>query len=963
NQGKYTVTLTITTASGCTETYAMEEAVKVGTKPTTAFSLNKDIVCAKDGVQFTDESTDADEWQWDFGDGTKSRAKNPLHTFETIGTVEVSLQAFNSGCEGDIVKKTVTIKAPIAAFSYRPTTCDDPLTYTFKNATNDGGIPILTWQWTITNGAGYTATYNVETPPAHTFPAFGTYTVSLYASNGECDYTATQNVRIAEHKPDFQAAVRAGCKPFTAVLTPSDLGDPLIKAYTWDFGDGTTTTTTGPASHTYAVPGDYDVTLVTTDVYDCDAVSVPKPKYIRVNGPAAKFSSTTNQGCVGMTTTFNDETVTDGQNPIVSWEWDFGDRTRQIFTAPPFQHTYTKVARYDVKLIVQDAAGCKDSIGYDNFIRTSDFKMEWSGTRQTCPGANTQFSSVSNTRNYTSFWDFGNGATSTSNTPSYAYPDTGTYSIKLVITDTLGCKDSLTKLDYTRVYRPEASFTANNFATYCIPFEAHFTNTSTYYTGSSWNLGIGTSTQTNPVSYYTNTGTYNIKLTVTSPGGCKDDTTQVLHVFDAKDGKLTYGPTTFSCRPLQVNFNAFSDLKGSFVWDFGDGTVVDTTVNTLSHIYDNVGDFVPKIILREPSGCLVSITGSTPVQVVGAKIKFGIDKRLFCDSGLLTIFDSTAVRGPNQDYTWEFGDGSISKAPNPGTHYYQKPGIYPLKLTVKTGNGCVDSLAIRPGIKVSETPVITINGDSVICANDFVKSAGVFQSRDTSFIRWAWQFPNGTTSAVQTPPDQQFNTAGTFPINSIATNSDGCADTAIKRVLVHPLPTSTLPSAITMQAGYPVNLSGTYSSNVASYTWRPATGLSCTTCPNPIASPKFSTKYIVRYVDSNNCVNTNAVQVIVICKNANVFIPNTFSPNGDGSNDVFYVRGRGLDRVKSLRIFNRWGEVVFEKKDFAVNDASVGWDGRYKGSKPKPDVYIYQVEVFCENSEIIRFDGNVALIQ
>jgi gliding motility-associated-like protein len=139
--------------------------------------------------------------------------------------------------------------------------------------------------------------------------------------------------------------------------------------------------------------------------------------------------------------------------------------------------------------------------------------------------------------------------------------------------------------------------------------------------------------------------------------------------------------------------------------------------------------------------------------------------------------------------------------------------------------------------------------------------------------------------------------------------------------------------------------------------------LNCADCPQPVASTKFNTKYSVTFVDSNGCRNTGEVQIVVICKDANVFIPNTFSPNGDGSNDVFFVRGRGLDRVKSLRIFNRWGEVVFEKTNFPVNDPLYGWDGKFKGNKPIPDVYVYQVEVFCDNSQIIHFDGNIALIQ
>ncbi|MGI8598948.1 MAG: gliding motility-associated C-terminal domain-containing protein, partial [Chitinophagaceae bacterium] len=82
-----------------------------------------------------------------------------------------------------------------------------------------------------------------------------------------------------------------------------------------------------------------------------------------------------------------------------------------------------------------------------------------------------------------------------------------------------------------------------------------------------------------------------------------------------------------------------------------------------------------------------------------------------------------------------------------------------------------------------------------------------------------------------------------------------------------------------------------------------------------------------------------------------------------GVNDIFYVRGQGIDRVKSLRIFNRWGEVLFEQRDFPVNNPQNGWNGRYKGNKVSPDVYIYQVEVFCSNGEPIQFAGNVALIQ
>lgn len=213
------------------------------------------------------------------------------------------------------------------------------------------------------------------------------------------------------------------------------------------------------------------------------------------------------------------------------------------------------------------------------------------------------------------------------------------------------------------------------------------------------------------------------------------------------------------------------------------------------------------------------------------------------------------------------------------------------------------------------------------------------------------------------PPLQVYRAAGTFTVQTVAINSSGCRDTAYQDILVNPIPSVTLPSVITTQQATPVLIPAVYSDVMASYQWNSPEGLSCNTCPQPMANPKGNTKYNVTFVDRNGCRNTGEVQVIVLCNNDNIFVPNTFSPNGDGNNDVFYVRGKGLSRVKTLRIFNRWGEVVFERNNFSVNDASQGWNGTVKGTKATPGVYVYQVEIFCDNSQVIKFEGNVALIQ
>jgi len=101
----------------------------------------------------------------------------------------------------------------------------------------------------------------------------------------------------------------------------------------------------------------------------------------------------------------------------------------------------------------------------------------------------------------------------------------------------------------------------------------------------------------------------------------------------------------------------------------------------------------------------------------------------------------------------------------------------------------------------------------------------------------------------------------------------------------------------------------------------------------------------------------------VVCTNNNYFVPNTFSPNGDGMNDVFYPRGNALTRIAHMQIFNRWGQLIFDRRNFSANDASMGWDGKVNGQLAPQDVYVFIVDFICENSQIVPYKGNVALIR
>ncbi|MGZ8538555.1 MAG: PKD domain-containing protein, partial [Flavisolibacter sp.] len=698
-------------------------------------------------------------------------------------------------------------------------------------------------------------------------------------------------------------------------------------------------------------------------IYGCKD-TITKVNYIRINGPTANFTANRVSGCTGSNLIFNDLSQDDGISPIISWKFDFGDSTGvQTFTGPPFEHIYSKADTFSVRLTVTDAGGCYDFMYRPNYIRTTTTKANFIADTLSCPGSPVALSnrSIWDGIPQSVFWDLGDGNTSNDLSVFHHYADTGIYTIKLVITDAVGCTDSITKPNHIRISRPYASFTMSDSISSCTPFEVQFTNTSKYLYSSVWDLGGGMSTLKDPVQFYNSPGIYPIKLLAMSPGGCLDSAFGTVRVFDTTGSRITYTPLD-GCKPLLVDLNTFSPGPMSYTWDFGDGILISNDSTNMSHVYNFFGDFIPKVIMTDPAGCIIPVTGKDTINIKGATVKFGFDKKLFCDSGLVYFIDSTVFNDSLSVYNWDFGDGNISHLQNP-SHYYSSPGNYDVMLNVQTQNACVDTFRIRTAVKVVASPLISIGGDSVICIHDYMQHLGVFNRPDTSAIRWTWEFPNNSTAGVQNPLKQQYNTAGNFLVKTVALNSSGCVDSATKNITINALPTVNVPPMLSMQAGFPITIPAVYSSGVNSYMWTPSNTLNCTDCPQPLAHPKLNTKYTVSFIDSNGCKNTGQTEIVVYCKAANVFIPNTFSPNADGSNDVFYVRGRGLDRVKSLRIFNRWGEVVFEKMNFPVNDASFGWDGKFRGNSPLPDVYVYQVEIFCDNSEVMRFDGNIALIK
>jgi gliding motility-associated-like protein len=228
-------------------------------------------------------------------------------------------------------------------------------------------------------------------------------------------------------------------------------------------------------------------------------------------------------------------------------------------------------------------------------------------------------------------------------------------------------------------------------------------------------------------------------------------------------------------------------------------------------------------------------------------------------------------------------------------------------------------------------------------------------------ITWAWSFGSNQQSNLQNPPIGL--TPGTYNVTLQTSTSFGCKGDTSTSITIFAPPSIKGPPEVTAPVGIPVTLPITYSANVVSYAWTPASNLDCATCANPAATLLYDAEYYVTVTDNNNCTATDSIFVKTICNGQNYFLPNTFSPNGDGVNDHFYPRGTSLYNVRSLTIFNRWGQMVFLRRDFPANAENMGWDGTF-GGKPAPaDAYVYIIEVVCDNSQVVALHGSVTLVR
>lgn len=980
--GDYNIIVAVTTADGCTASATSTVAVglPVTSPATPSFTIQNastlaDIttggsVCGRDQILLTASPVGPYTYTWNFGDGTTSNPQTTntiTHSYSRPQNLaSITLNLSNHGCPLS-ANHTLTVKPPFPNFGWK-VTCDPNVAPVDFNSTDSSIVNHPTsFSWDL---GGLTT--SSQQNPSYTFPILQPYDIKLTIVDGACTQTYTKTLLLAKVFPSLAPYPTPTCKNVsfdlksTTTLTPAAVTpDQYIKSYIWTFGTRHTDTTSYPGDHTgIDTNGVYPTTLTTVDIYGCKVTSAATP--VTIVGPTPRFNAPpSGGGCKNGATVFTDASTADPKTrPVTSWTWTFGDGTSpQIVSTPTVSHTYTDTGFYHVTLKDFDGTCYGYWTSPDSVHITSPVANFGVPDSFYCPGVPLNFIDSSLGFGLKPTWTYGDGSPS-DNLGSHSYATPGRiYNVTLQIADTNNCNNQVTKT--VNIQNPVAAFDIADTTAICTPLQVQFTSHSQFYDSLYWNFGDG-STSTLPVTshFYNTIDTFTATLYAVGPGGCYDSANRrVLVLNPATITKLIYGPLQ-RCDSVLVNFSIVVPGYTSFFLAFGDGASDQSGDSTSFHIYRNPNDYRPALQMTDATGCIVTYPGQKSIIVLGSTPFFTASKHKFCDSSIVAFADYTISNNGLATETYSFADGSPDTSQSPGTgafnvsKYFNKPGPWQVALKVTTDSGCSETYLDT--IHVYQTPHPSIALGSLACAG-IVQFDGSIDAPQVDTINWTWNFGNGQTAKAEDPAIHM--DAGNYAVILIASTSFGCADTTSKQITINPVPVIKGPKQITTPLGFPVTIPFTYSSDVTNYTWSPATNLDCADCPNPVATVILSTQYIVMVTDTNNCRAMDSVFIKTVCTTDNIFMPNTFSPNGDGVNDVFYPRGKSLYNVQSLTIFNRWGQMVFQRRDFPANAQNMGWDGNFNGHPAPADAYVYMVEVICENAQVVAIHGSVTLVR
>ncbi len=834
-------------------------------------------------------------------------------------TISYTFEDMSSGCS--IVKQKVVTVYPMdqATFELPQLACrNDVVNFANLSPTDYQA------EWNFGDGDS-----SSEFEPSHTFHSAGEYTVTLIVTNEYgCRDTIAHpivitDVPVAYFEPDTTLA----CEGITLNLNNQSYGEGLT--YTWDFGNGQTSTDEHPEVVFFGQGINDTSYIITLNVANICGSAVFQDVITVRPLPKPEIGFLVEGDCSPVTVSFANTTT----GAATDFLWNFDNGNTSTDAIPPSQ-TYTTdslSSTYTISLIASNSCG-SDTALQDIVVEPADVRsfFSTSGTAG-CEPFTVEFYNFA-TPGANIDWDFGDGNTSAELNPVHTFELAGTYTVIQYASSECGYDTSTILIHVTP--QPEVFFVHEHKI--CVGQEVLFFNQSVNVSGNIWDFGDGdSSTLNNPSHIYDTAGVYTVTLTgVSMFNQCPSEYSSTLRVMPLP--KASFEPSTYvGCVPLTVEFFNYSDNASFFQWDFGDG---NTSVgNVPTHTFTEVGSFNVRLVASDENGCYNDTTVLDIVVNPVPSADFEFDRAEMCSlpAEINFINNSEGAAG----YQWMFGDGSTSSHNNP-THIYNLPDTFAVTLVATNQFSCKDSVEDVVTIFPMPEADFGIEGGEG-CSPVHVQ----FVNRSSNSNNYYWDFGDGKPSREYAPL-HRFDSAGYHSIKLVVSIHDVCYDSIELHDIVRVYPTPTASFETLEVIDNNLN-SGTFdfinhSTNADYYFWDFSDGhTSEEESPRHRFTQNGKRQIYLEASSQFGCVDDTLITIEPPCIKG-LFIPNAFSPeHGIGDVRLFKPSGIGLAEYH-IQIFSPYGQLLWESRALEDGQPAETWDGTMNGQIMPQDVYVWK---------------------
>ena len=546
-------------------------------------------------------------------------------------------------------------------------------------------------------------------------------------------------------------------------------------------------------------------------------------------------------------------------------------------------------------------------------------------------------------------WQVSDGNTYLGDTIEIKFDDPGDYTVSLVAT---GC--GYDSISFPLTVHPLPTLEVIHDLQRCLTDSINF-EVQTSAAGIELMYGDGAeSDQKFSVHYYDQPGLYYPSVLATTDKGCQMHWNGSLEIFPLPDAYIE--PVDSVCSGAPIEFHGSSTLPNtSCAWNFSDGGIANGC--DVTHTFTEAGLFSAILSIYSFEGCR---GGDTIPVFVRAQPSADFEYNILepCTPGIVAFqSDITGATG----MSWDLGDGTLTNLANL-QHTYPTGGVFPVTLYATNGDICTDT--VTKDVAIYQTPTFDFELDPYCTVAE-----GTDLTVNTEVTNYVTVSSN---SYSQVGSFHDGIPGNTYDIN--IASPEGClADTTIVVLPPNELLLEVVRDSFRIQLGDSVQLQVQVNQTEVDINWSPDMFLDDPTSFSPVSYPLRNINYVVSGINTLGCVKTDTVWISVnINRDSGLFIPNAFTPNSDGINDVFYVRNSinpSIEKLDFFRVFDKYNEKTFDIEEIPDSDIPKpenpvwGWDGTFRGQKAEAGSYRYTIGIRYVDGKTRVYTGTVQLIR